>query len=60
MGIEVLDHLIVNAEAGYTNLKEKGYVLTYGRSLPPSFLCFKKIYKPLNLLKTRGKKTFLL
>ncbi len=26
IGIEVLDHLIVNAEAGYTSLKEKGYV----------------------------------
>ncbi|WP_408011439.1 JAB domain-containing protein [Pseudalkalibacillus sp. A8] len=26
MGIEVLDHLIVNANAGYTSLKEKGYV----------------------------------
>ncbi|MCF6410676.1 JAB domain-containing protein [Pseudalkalibacillus salsuginis] len=26
IGIEVLDHLIVNAEAEYTSLKEKGYV----------------------------------
>ncbi|MGP4082577.1 JAB domain-containing protein [Pseudalkalibacillus sp. R45] len=26
IGVEVLDHLIVNAEAGYTSLKEKGYV----------------------------------
>ncbi len=26
IGIEVLDHLVVNAKAGYTSLKEKGYV----------------------------------
>ncbi|WP_338082330.1 JAB domain-containing protein [Fictibacillus enclensis] len=26
LGIEVLDHLIVNAQANYTSLKEKGYV----------------------------------
>ncbi|WP_408011651.1 JAB domain-containing protein [Pseudalkalibacillus sp. A8] len=26
IGVEVLDHLIINAEAGYTSLKEKGYV----------------------------------
>ncbi|WP_408011654.1 JAB domain-containing protein [Pseudalkalibacillus sp. A8] len=26
MGIEVLDHLIVNANAAYTSLNEKGYV----------------------------------
>ncbi|WP_129475894.1 JAB domain-containing protein [Fictibacillus sp. S7] len=26
LGIEVLDHLIVNAEADYTSLKEKGYM----------------------------------
>ncbi len=26
MGIGVLDHLVVNAKAGYTSLKEKGYV----------------------------------
>jgi DNA repair protein RadC len=26
LGIEVLDHLIVNASAGYYSLKEKGYI----------------------------------
>ncbi|UZJ77081.1 JAB domain-containing protein [Fictibacillus sp. KU28468] len=26
LGIEVLDHLIVNAQANYTSLKEKGYM----------------------------------
>jgi hypothetical protein len=42
LGIEVLDHLIVNADAEYYSLKEKGNVKFEGEGSPSSlfFLVF--------------------